>query len=62
MPIKLINIDQVPDEETIKTPTASEELSELSHVNEGETGFNPTVAEMASVFKGIKAEIEALKE
>lgn len=35
------------------------QLSELSHVNEGETGFNPTPAEMAVVFEGIKAAIEA---
>lgn len=35
-------------------------ISELSHMNEGATGFNPTAAEMAAVFDGIKAEIEAL--
>jgi hypothetical protein len=34
-------------------------IAELSHVNEGETGFNPTAAEMAEVFEGIKAGIRS---
>ena len=64
-------------EEVAETPTISERLSaltieqtkdtdtkisELSHVNEGETGFNPTAAEMAAVFEEIKAEVKALGE
>ena len=32
-------------------------IAELSHVNDGETGFNPTASEMAEVFEGIRAEI-----
>jgi hypothetical protein len=35
-----------------------EKIAELSHVNDGETGFNPTAAEMAEVFEGIKAGIK----
>jgi hypothetical protein len=37
-------------------------LSELSHINEAETGFNPTVAELEAVHEGIKAQIKALGE
>ena len=33
-------------------------ISELSHLDDGETGFNPTIAEMAAVFEGIKAGIK----
>jgi hypothetical protein len=36
------------------------QVLELSHVNEGETGFNPTPAEMKALFEAIKAEIEKL--
>ncbi len=32
-------------------------IAELSHLNDGETGFNPTAAEMAAVFEGIKERI-----
>jgi hypothetical protein len=37
-------------------------VSELSHMNknEGATGFNPTLAEMAEVFEGIKTELQEL--
>lgn len=62
-----------PKEEAVPTPTISERLSaltaeqtkdtdmkisELSHLNDGETGFNPTAAEMAEVFEGIKEGIK----
>jgi hypothetical protein len=33
-------------------------IAELSHLNDGETGFNPTAAEMTEVFEGIKAGIK----
>jgi hypothetical protein len=61
-------------EEAAQIPTISEQLSvltteqtkdtdikisELSHSNEGETGFNPTPAELATVYEGIKAQIKA---
>jgi hypothetical protein len=35
-------------------------ISDLPRVNDGAPGFNPTPAELASVFEGIKAEIEDL--
>jgi DNA repair ATPase RecN len=37
-----------------------ERVSELSHLNEAETGFNPTPAEFAAEFEDIKAEVLAL--
>ena len=43
-----------------QTKELEEKISELSHLNEAETGFNPTAAELASEFEGIKAEIKAL--
>ena len=35
-------------------------ISDLSPMNDGAPGFNPTLAELASEFEGIKAEIEDL--
>ncbi|MGD1002961.1 MAG: hypothetical protein ABR884_00075 [Minisyncoccia bacterium] len=35
-------------------------ISDLPRVNDGAPGFNPTPAELASVFEDIKAEIEDL--
>jgi hypothetical protein len=37
-----------------------EEVSSLSHLNEGETGFNPTPAEFAEEYEGIKEQIRKL--
>ena len=34
--------------------------SDLSHLSDGETGFNPTADELAAVFEGIKKQIKAL--
>ena len=36
-------------------------ISEPSHLNEAETGFNPTIEELAAVHEGIKAQIMALR-
>jgi hypothetical protein len=47
---------------TEQTKDTDMKISELSHVNEGETGFNPTPAELAMVYEGIKAQIKALGE
>ncbi len=45
--------------EMTKKISANEvKIAELSHLNDGETGFNPTEAEMALVFEGIKAAIK----
>jgi hypothetical protein len=48
------------------TPAEAEllekEVSALSHLNEGETGFNPTPAELAEEFQGIKEQIMKLKK
>ena len=41
-------------------PTRQSIKQSLTIMNKGATGFNPTAAEMAAVFDGIKAEIEAL--
>jgi|GEM_PF-2300923 hypothetical protein len=69
------NKNKIADEEAGGTPAILEKLSklmaaqndgidakisELSHLNEAETGFNPTPAELAAVHEGIKAQIIAL--
>jgi hypothetical protein len=45
-------------DEQIKASAAG--VSDPSHLSDGETGFNPTAAELASVFEGIKKQIKAL--
>ena len=45
-----------------QTKEMDAKISELSHLNEAETGYNPTPAELASVYQGIKAQIEGLGE
>ena len=54
------DIKKTPDGEIPEKIHANEvKISELSHLNDGETGFNPTAAEMAEVFEGIKEGIKA---
>jgi hypothetical protein len=54
------DIKKIIDGEVPQKVHANEvKISELSHLNDGETGFNPTAAEMAEVFEGIKANIKA---
>ncbi len=54
------DIKKLADDKLSKKVRAKEAgISDLSHLNDGETGFNPTATEMAEVFEGIKAGIEA---
>lgn len=50
----------VDEDATGKIGANEENISEPSYLNDGETGFNPTAAEMAGVFEGIKAQVKAL--
>jgi hypothetical protein len=45
-----------------QTAELANKVSELSHLNgnEGVTGFNPTLAELAEVSEGIRAELQNL--
>ena len=58
---KEVPTDPIPASEDLskKVNTNETNISELSHLNDGETGFNPTPAEMEVVFEGIKAGIRS---
>jgi hypothetical protein len=57
-------MDNKKNTEQLTSPEAlpKEEVSEVSHLNEGQTGFNPTPAELAKEFEGIKEQIKRLKK
>jgi hypothetical protein len=53
-------LEKMPDVMAKQSEELNASISNLPHVNDGAPGFNPTPAELASVFEGIKAEIEDL--